>query len=189
MKNRGFRPGGADFKSSLGSGGSAIRRRVYLKVSGDIVAERCWTVQQGRRLMASRHQRADEAVKPCSYSVSNDSGLKIHLKLAQGEENRDVARGEDAEEVGDGIKVMESMMARSESRWARGNSSAKCSLSVSAFVDTRETRQSRDVGDAPSPGISTAWVHVSLSVRVSLSLFGGGTNCRHSKYTWARKGR
>lgn len=59
-------------------------------------------MQQGRRLMASRHQRADEAVKPCSC-VSNDSGLKIHLKLAQGEENRDVAQGEDADEVGDGI--------------------------------------------------------------------------------------
>lgn len=92
MKNRGFRPGGADFKSSLGSGGSAIRRRVYLKVSGDIVTKRCWMAQQGRSLMASRHQSADEAVKPCSCRVSNDSGLTIHLKLAQGGENRDVAR-------------------------------------------------------------------------------------------------
>lgn len=75
-KNKGFRPGGADSKSSLGSGGSAIRRSVYLKVSGDIVAKRCWMVQQRRGLMASQHQRADEAVKPCSFRPSNDSDLK-----------------------------------------------------------------------------------------------------------------
>lgn len=146
-EERGLGPGAADFKSSLGSGGSAICRSVYLEVSGDIVAKRCWMVRQGRRrLIAFRHQSADEALKPCSFCSSNDSVLKIHMKLAQDEENRDVARGKDAEEVGDGRNGVKRV-----SSWASGNSAAKCSLSLSASVDICETRPSRDVGDAPSP--------------------------------------
>lgn len=67
-EEKGLGPGAADFKSSLGSGGSAICQSVYLKVSGDIVANWCWMVRQGRRrLMAFRHQSADEALKPCSF--------------------------------------------------------------------------------------------------------------------------
>jgi hypothetical protein len=52
--------------------------------------------------MASQHQSAGEAGKPCGFRMSKDSALKIRLNIAQGEENRDVVRGGYAEEVGDG---------------------------------------------------------------------------------------
>lgn len=40
--------------------------------------------------MAFRHQSADKALKPCGFCLSKDSVLKIHVKLAQDEESRDV---------------------------------------------------------------------------------------------------
>lgn len=109
------------------------------------------------------------------------------MKLAQDEENRDVARGKDAEEVGDGRNDVKRV-----SSWESGNLAAKCSLSLSVSVDMRNEAEPRRWGCAfpANPNCLGTCTCISLSVRVSLSLlFGGGTNYLSQLWPFGMQGQ
>lgn len=92
------------------------------------------------------------------------------MKLAQDEENRDVARGKDAEEVGDGRNDVKRV-----SSWESGNLAAKCSLSLSVSVDMRNEAEPRRWGCAfpANPNCLGTCTCISLCACISVTFVWG----------------